>query len=324
VVLHPSYIAALGWPLFLGIVAGFWAGYRSGNDGTEAPAWERTVWNAVRGGWTMLLLALALAFAGLLVMAIVKPHDTSAYFRGAFDPGFGTGILAIILTALVVPNMASLVLFPSMGACVSVKASVFHLCALSWSHFPSSGGSAASTIAGGGVPNLPAPSAAYFLFVLVPTAAVLVGGALAARRSGARTKRDALMAGALAGVGYGLIAAVLAQMTSLVGKVSGNAGSLGAGVSATLGPELVTGALLALAWGVVGGAIGAAFEGRSLPSVAPTVAAGSAPAGPPATNLGFGPPPVPVPPAPSEPPTGAPTPPDSPPPRPEPAPGEGV
>jgi hypothetical protein len=294
VIVHPSYAAAIGWPLFLGIVAGFAGGYRSGRssgvvtDGgaAEPSRAERTAIGALRDGWMMMVIALAAAFVGLLVLAVVKPHDTSTYVNGIFNSGAGPGILGIILTALFIPNMSALVLFPSMGACVSAKASVFSVCALSWAHFPGTpAASAAAGLSQGRVPSLPSPPGGYYLFILVPVVAVLAGGFLAARRSSARTRGEAAMAGAVAGVGYAIVAVVVAILADIVLKATGNSGLLGAGASATAGPEPVAGGLIALAWGVVGGTLGALIHGRLLPTTAPPADAETA-----APSVGFVPP----------------------------------
>jgi hypothetical protein len=320
VVVHPSYAAAIGWPLFLGIVAGFVGGYRSGSSSEDSveratgpSRGERWAIGGLRDGWMMMVIALAAAFVGLLVLAVVKPHDTSTYLNGIFNAGAGPGILGIVLTALFIPNMSALVLFPSMGACISAKASVFSVCALSWSHFPAAPAStAAAGLTQGRVPDLPSPPGGYYLFILVPVVAVLAGGFLAARRSSARTRGEAAVAGALAGVGYAIIAVLVALLADIVLKASGNSGLLGAGASATAGPEPIVGGLIALAWGVVGGTIGALIQGRSLPATAPPVDAEPA-----APSIGFVPPstpPAPEPAAPTEP-----VPRSTPPPPPEPA-----
>jgi hypothetical protein len=300
---HPSYAAAIGRPLFLGIVAGFAGGYRSGTSSerageraaepsrVEPSRAERSAIAALRDGWMMMVVALAAAFVGLLVLAVVKPHDTSSYLNGIFNSGAGTGILGIILTALFIPNMSALVLFPSMGACISAKASVLSVCALSWTHFPAApASSAAAGLTQGRVPDLPSPPGGYYLFILVPVVAVLAGGFLAARRSSARTRGESAMVGALAGVGYAIIAVLVAILADIVLKASGSSGLLGAGASATAGPEPIAGGLIALAWGVVGGTIGALIHGRSLPTTAPPAAAEPA-----APSVGFVPPSTPPP-----------------------------
>src|SRR5439155_18771797 len=105
---------------------------------------------------------------------------------------------------------------------------------------------------------LPAAPAAYYLFLLVPAAAVVLGGMKAAKRASAVSRPEAATAGALAGVGFAILAAGLAVLSSVSLKASGSGlGTIGAqSVKATVGAELVTAALLALLWGVVGGALG--------------------------------------------------------------------
>jgi len=308
VVVHPSYIAAIGWTLALGLVAGFAGAYRTG-DRTQASRVEGMLWNGARTGWTMMLLSLAGAFAGLLVMSVLKPHDTAGYFHGAFSSGFAAGILAIVLTLLFVPNMSALIVFPSMGSCVSASVSAqgggVSACLLSWAHFPAAtASSATSGLAGGTFPSLPAPSAPYYLFILAPLVAVLVGGRLAAARAGAATKRDAVAAGALAGVGYAVIAAFVAVMSALVVKVTGNASALSSGASVSVGPDPFLGCFVALLWGVAGGTLGALYFARAMPGSAPPEAITTATWAPADAGMGTPPvmPPPPQPPVPQPPP----------------------
>src|SRR5207247_1634237 len=58
-------------------------------------AWIRRVRAAVAGGWWMLALGLLLSFAGLLVLAAVKPDATHAYFKSSFNGGADNGAATI-------------------------------------------------------------------------------------------------------------------------------------------------------------------------------------------------------------------------------------
>lgn len=280
--IHPSYLAAFLWPLALAAVAGLIGGVRSEHpDGLSrlAPGREgvgRRMHGALAGGWWMVVLGLVFAFVGLLVMAVVKPDSTMDYFS-AFDEGTLNGILAIVATLLVLPNMAAWVLFPALGSCVGVSGPL-SLCFLSYAHFPRDAG--ASII--GGVPNpaalsLPSAPPGYYLFLLVPLAAVLVGGVIAARRVRAASRSEAAAVGALAGVVFAVLSLATILLASITLRVSGSLGGLVGNGSFRLGPDLTSGTLLALLWGVVGGALGGLWEGRALP---PRVVA--APAAPPA------------------------------------------
>jgi uncharacterized protein DUF6350 len=266
--IHPSYMAAFLWPLALAAVAGFVGGVRSGDREATAglvprEQWDRRLRGALAGGWRMVAYGLVFAFVGLLVMAVVKPHSTSQYFS-SFDQGILEGVLAIVVTLLVLPNMAAWVLFPAMGSCVAVSGPL-SICFLSYAHFPRDVG---RQIAGASSPanlSLPGAPKGYLLFLLVPLAAVVLGGVMAARKGRATSRYDAAGLGALAGVMFGLLSLVTIVLASITFKISGNVSALVANGSFRIGPELTTGVLFALLWGVVGGALGGSWEGRSLP-----------------------------------------------------------
>lgn len=282
---HPSYLAAFFWPLFLGLFGGFVGGYRSA-DGVEGTgsAWQRWIRGAVSGGLAMVLVGLALAFVGLLVMAAVMPDATRSYFKGAFESGAVGGSATIMSNVLVLPNMAAWVLFPSMGACIGASAGGLSICALSYTHFPSAAG-AGSQAAQAGLPSFAGPPTPYFLFILAPAIAVIVGGMLAARRAAVRDRREGAAVGAAAGVAFALLALALAVVSSIVVKVGAGVTGFGFAGTARAGAEPLGAMLLALPWGVVGGAIGGLAQARKLPAVA-------------VATVGVEPPP-PVPPPPS-------------------------
>lgn len=267
---HASYPAAFLWPLALAAVAGFVGGARSGSPaGVLATPWGARMRAAATGGAWMLAVGLTLAFVGLVLLAPVAPDVARDYFR-PFDDSSLRGISVILGTLLVLPNMAAWVLFPAMGSCLEVSGGFFgfggSFCFLSYSQFPTS---RAVSIATSPNPNLPSPPIGYFLFVLAPLVAVLVGGAIAARRAGPGSKREAAGVGAMAGGVFALLALATAILSTITAKVSGFGQALPGVIHARVGPALANTLLLALVWGVVGGAIGAMWEARRLPIVPP-------------------------------------------------------
>ena len=278
--IHPSLIASLLWPLGLGLLFGAIGGLRSAHD-TEwsVNPWWRRARGAVAGGGRMMTLALVFSFAGLLVLAAVKPGDTARYFHGIFGGGALRGIALIAAQLLIVPNMATFVLFPAMGTCLTASARVigpnFSFCVLSYTQFPrTTGARAAGLIPSGALPN---PPIGYYAFILAPLLAVVLGGMLAARRGGAETRQEAVGLGAVAGFVFGLgtLLAVILSAISANGTVSAAvaAQSQSFDGSLRLGPDLLPGMLLGFAWGILGGGIGGLIEGRSRPTAV-------APAGP--------------------------------------------
>jgi hypothetical protein len=268
--IHPSYVAAALWPLGLGILFGFVGGVRSGGGAPWADgALVRRARAAVAGGWWMIALGLLLSFAGLLVLAAVKPGATRDYFTGAFQGGADEGAATIAANLLLVPNMAAWVLFPSMGSCLGVSGGSFGLqgsfCFLSYTQFPRPS-AVGGFIGGGGFGGLPNPPLGYYAFVLAPVIAVLAGGMIAARRSSAETRGEAVAMGVLAGVAFGLMAILALVLSIFSVRVGGQVGGISQAVTIRLGPELAKSLLLAFAWGIVGGGIGGLVQGRALPA----------------------------------------------------------
>jgi hypothetical protein len=232
---------------------------------------------ALSGGLTMVCLGLLFGFLALVGMAPVAPDFTKAYFH-PFSVDTTAGLATVYLTILGLPNLvAQLVFFPTMNVCTAGTATItgggfsFHgsVCALSWSHFPpgrSGFGSLGQSILSGQPISFPKPSPVYYLFILVPVATVLLGGALAARRARAVDRREAVMAGALAGVVFGVVSLLLAFVATMSLKITGTFEGVAGVGKASLGPDLLTALLFGLAWGVVGGSVGGFIQGRRLPA----------------------------------------------------------
>jgi hypothetical protein len=99
--------------------------------------------------------------------------------------------------------------------------------------------------------------AAYLLFLLVPLLATVLGGRRTAEGLGAGPA-ETVIAGAGAGVMFAALAAAGALLSTItVSYGAAFVGETSAGRVA-VGPDVVGGTLLALAWGVVGGGLGAA------------------------------------------------------------------
>jgi hypothetical protein len=262
---------ALAFPLAIAAVAGGLGGLRSGFE-ARTPEDSRTARAAAvaAGGWRMLVLGMCLSFAGLFVAGVVQPDgpaalltpSTSRYLRDVFErPGPGLVLLAHHVAAF--PNEAMWTLVPAMGACDEVRGSA-DADLLCYARFPTEVETAPLPMPGGGTVLAPLGGAtfgkappAYLLFLLVPIVATVLGGRRAVAGSDVR-----LADAAVAGVGAGLVFAVLVAAASLLSTVTLRYGAaFGSGGSAgrlVAGPDVVSGALLALAWGAVGGAIGAA------------------------------------------------------------------
>jgi hypothetical protein len=228
-------------------------------------SWARERSSAVRaravlgGGWRMFLVAIGLSYAGLFVAGIVQPDEpialatpsTARYFRTVFQrPGPGAAILAHHLALS--PNEAIWALVPAAGACDIVRGSEREdlLCYRRFPSFVASSGE----VAFGNAP------AGYLAFLLVPAIATIAGGRWAGSASG-RSGAGSAVVGSAAGVVFALVTLAGCVLSSITLSYGTTAGSVGRGGHLWVGPDPVTGTLLAVAWGVAGGALGAVTAG---------------------------------------------------------------
>lgn len=290
--LHLKLSAAQSFvlPFTIAAVAGVAGGLRSVRKSADGAPLGRLS-GVLSGGVWMLLLGMALSYLGLFLAGAVQPDDpiaaatpsTAKYYRAVFrEPDVGAVLLAHHLA--VAPNEAMWVLVPAMGSCDGVygATSFAFLC---YDKYPLSV-SLSSTNALGGLgatAQTQPPKAsfgtipvAYFLFLLAPALAALFGGRRAATRGGARTRSEAAALGGAAGVVFALLVVGVGYLSTITAGVAASSMGIGAGGSIRLGPDLVSGGLVALAWGVVGGILGGLLHGRSLASPsAATVPAGA-------------------------------------------------
>jgi hypothetical protein len=276
VTIQPSLLSAFLWPFAIAAVAGAAGGLRSARDHDEVVTepWGRRTIGMLAGGVRMIALGLVFALVGLLVLAALDPDATAGYFRGAFEDGAGQGTVLVGHHVLVAPNQSMWVLVPAMGGCDRAEIAGSSIDLLCYSHFPRGitfqGGSPTSltppvpSIQGGTAP------VGYFLFLLVPLLSVLLGGHLAASRGGSRSRPEAAALGALAGVVFGALVAIVGLMSTIGIAISADIAGFHTGYAGYIGPDVVTGGLLGLVWGTAGGALGGLIYGRKLPAVAPT------------------------------------------------------
>jgi hypothetical protein len=283
-----AILSAVWWPLVFGLVAGAAGGITSGPLSTGRwSTWERRTRAAISGGWTMAALAMALSFVGFLVVAAVNPDVTAAYFRIVGAGDLATGASILIGTGLFLPNASTGIAAAAMGG--SMGADLFgSSCALiSYAKFPLG---AADPPAGEPSPfafcealpiDLGIAPIGYFLFLLVPIAATILGGIRAARRADAVTVGEATGIGVAAGIVFAVVLLgfmILARITAVV-DVPFFSGFLGGGGVAA-GPDLLSGTLLALVWGAAGGALGGLIAARRIEPT-PGGDPGFSPGGPP-------------------------------------------
>jgi len=263
--------AAFFIPLGLAAAGGFVGGLFENRD--EDGDATRVVRGAVGGARAMLGFALGLSVLGLLILALVHPDLTRRYTDAMFGSGVNRGVALLGINLLWLPNMTAWFLVPAMGSCVTANLSygggIYTSCIVSYGHVATPaalrGVETLGPFATNPAQSPPAP-AGDLAFLAVPLVAVLLGGWLAARRTSPATRAGAAGAGALAGVVFAAAVAVTSALASVVLQVHGVPGVGGGGRplgTATLwvGPAVGAGALFALAWGVVGGALGGLLAG---------------------------------------------------------------
>ncbi len=260
------------FPLAIAAVAGAVGGAVSWLASQEARQRIRTISAALAGGWRMFGLGLLFAYVGVFAAGVVQPDEavaaltpsTARYYRAVFDrPGWGAVVLAHHLA--LTPNEAVWVARavdrrvrrrvgwpePRRPVLRAVPARARERGPAHRRRPAGSGQVRISTSAG--------RPPAYFLFLLVPALATALGGRAAAARA-RLSGRAAMPVGAAAGVPFAILVfagSVLASVTIAYGStfVEGSGGSI------RIGPEPFGATVLALMWGVAGGAIGAASAG---------------------------------------------------------------
>ncbi|MGH2659630.1 MAG: cell division protein PerM [Actinomycetota bacterium] len=289
--IRPSAAESLLLPLLIAAAAGAAGGARSGRYELLArEPWGRRLAGALAGGFRMFLLGLVLSFVGLLVLAVIRPDATKAYFDAVTEPPPDGTTVIIANHVLLLPNQSMWVLVPAMGGCDGLYRGGESSTFLCYGKYPTAVSdnfdftSLEAILLTSVNVVLPfesrvrtefgtAPSG-YFLFLLVPALSVLLGGRHAAMRR-ARTRTEAPMVGAGAGVVFAVLVALGAWLASITVDASVVAGGISAGGAFRVGPDVAVGSVLALVWGVVGGLIGGWWVGRDLPAL--TTLAGPSP-----------------------------------------------
>ena len=283
----------LAFPLGIAAAAGAAGGLRSALDArTPEDGAIARIRASVAGGGRMFAFGLLLSYLGLFVAGVVQPDGPAALLTPSTARYFGVvfarpapGIVVLGHHLALAPNEALWTLVPAMGGCVGVRGSA-NADVLCYGRFPTAVGTTIQPLTGGESVRVPLGEAtfgmappAYLLFMLVPAAATVLGGRLAAKRLGVRG-REAAFVGAAAGVVFALLVGVgtsLSTVTVGYGAAFGDEASAGWVIA---GPNAVTGMLLAAAWGVVGGFLGAVAR-RRVPDVTSAGQAWRAPRVPP-------------------------------------------
>jgi hypothetical protein len=249
--LEPVLWQAFVLPLVVGGVCGAVGGLAAARAAVdEREPWGPRLAAAAHAGFTAFWWALALAFAGFLVVAALQPGPTGAYARFVDRTG-GSGAALVVQHALLLPNQSSMILDTAMGVPTTVGVGDTTLARLSITGVDAIGteGAALAGLAGARSTQADFPTW-YWAFVLVPAAATIVGGRTAG--GAARGRREAAARGALAGLVYAVLCTIAAWFAAIVLPLF--AATIGGSVR--LGTDPARTGLFALAWGVLGCTIG--------------------------------------------------------------------
>jgi hypothetical protein len=262
IAVHPSHAASLVWPLVLAAVSGFAGGVRTGPDGAwGSDHWEWEQWNrrlraATAGAIRILLVGMAAALVGFMVVAAARPGDTGRYLAEGFSGGAVAGLGVVILGVLALPNLALWILAPAFGGCVEISSGFGFTsgpyCFMSYTHAASHPLAARDIY--WGFPKLGAPPAELWAFLIVPVVAVVVGVLHALRVGDVRTRRDGMAVGALTGavfIGVFLVALLLSTVTI---RLEGALSDVNTGYY-RYGPQPLDAIELGVAWVVIGGTL---------------------------------------------------------------------
>lgn len=299
----PSPIAAFLWPLALGLLAGSWGGLSTAREEIREGSRGRWVAAVLGGGWRMAWYGLGLAFIGYLITAALNPDVPLPfgpdYFRavGQADSALDA-VLLVLTTVLVIPNIATLVLVPAMGGALGFGGSASGLqvsCTLlSYTKFPGgaveSGQNPLDVCASLPIRFETAPFG-YFLFLLVPLVATVVAARRAARRAEATSSAQGAAIGVASGVVFAAVVFLLMVLAAITFRAAGELGGFGGSQNLSIGPVIISGVLVALAWGVAGGALGGALgagTGGAEPADVPVADTQPVPASVSSGTSGFG------------------------------------
>ena len=188
----PSW--GLSWfvlPLLIAAAAGAAGGLRSGrHELISHDPWGRRASGVMAGGLRMFVLGLVLSFAGLLVLAAIRPGATTTYFETVSGPPTDQTTMNIAHHVLLLPNQSMWVLVPAMGGCDGLSGGGVSATFLCYSKVPTT----VSVTPEGLNSDTPAVQADFakapsgsLLFLLVPAVSVVLGGRYAARKR-ARTQ----------------------------------------------------------------------------------------------------------------------------------------
>lgn len=234
-------------PGVLALVAGTLGGW------STSASWRRPMALGVRAGLRAFAWAMALGLLGLLAFAALRPAGLDRYVDEVTSGGPARAALYLGHQALTLPDQAMWVLAPSMGGCVSLRIDAAARDVICLDRLPRGPDPATwlLTELGGveGSPNTGPSPAVMWLFLAVPVVAIWLGF------RGPGGARPPSIGEALArGTAGGAVFATLVTITSLAGSLWMSLREGDELRTVAIGPDPIATVILALVWGVGGGA----------------------------------------------------------------------
>ncbi|HJR97560.1 MAG TPA: hypothetical protein VJ979_06605 [Actinomycetota bacterium] len=234
-------------PGALALVAGTLGGW------STSASWRRPIALGVRAGLRAFAWSIALSLIGLLAFAALRPAGLERYVDEVTSGGRARAALYLGHQALTLPDQAMWVLAPSMGGCVSLRIDAAAHDVICLDRLPRGPDPATWLLTElgrvEGSPNTGASPAVMWLFLAVPVVAIWLGF----RGPGGAMPPSAGEALARGAVG-GAVFATLVTITSMAGSLWMSLGGGDELRTVAIGPDPISTAVLALVWGLGGGA----------------------------------------------------------------------
>jgi len=234
-------------PGALALVAGALGGW------STSTSWHRPVALGVRAGLRAFAWAIAFSLVGLLAFAALRPAGLERYVDEVTSGGPARAALYLGHQALTLPDQAMWVLAPSMGGCVSLRIDPAAHDVICLDRLPRGPDPATWLLTElgrvEGVPSTEPSPAVTWLFLAVPVAAIWLGfrGPVGAIPPSVRVALARTAAG-------GAVFATLVTLTSMAGSLWMSLREGDDLRTVAIGPDPISTAILALVWGVGGGA----------------------------------------------------------------------
>lgn len=220
---------------------------------STSASWRRPMALGVRAGLRAFAWATALSLIGLLAFAALRPAGLERYVDEVTSGGPARAALYLGHQALTLPDQAMWVLAPSMGGCVSLRIDAAAHDVICLDRLPRGPDPATWLLAElgrvEGAPNTWPSPAVTWLFLAAPVAAIWLGF----RGTGGAMSPS--IGEALArGTAGGAVFATLVTITSLAGSLWMSLRDGDELRTVAVGPDPISTMILALVWGVGGGA----------------------------------------------------------------------